>query len=760
MSFRGRLDSLMAHLRRVIVPPTDAASDASLLNRFVAEGDQAAFELLLWRHGPMIYGVCRRMLRCHQDAEDAFQAAFLLLARKAASIRRRESVAGWLYQTACRVALRARTVTRRQPVAAPPGVEPTAPDAEPDVVWRDLRPVLDEEVHRLPEQYRIAIVLCYFQRLTHAEAATQLGCSRGTVAARLHRARELLRRRLTRRGLTLSAAALAVLAAERAAAAAAAPAAVIQTTLKAALLFAAGKAVGGAASAQAVAWTQGMLRSLFMSKMKMLAATLLLLAAVGGGVGYLTTLKAAPPRPDAPAAPPPAGKGDDLKAPVSVPSNDDGRLVLVGTDIRPGEDVPAKDRVKVEVGFLAVKVDVGDDANAAKPAPEKWWASLDPTGKTAYAHWKEGDPLKPHQVFVVREEREYRKLHVGDVVEARQLLGIVDEDVALNDVASKVNRVETAESEFVEAGKTAQEAERRAMESKRLWQQNGVGAISMDAYYADLLNAARYREEEKGKDSARQGAVQELRASLTLLKLHEIRSLDRGVVKEILKRRGEAVHNLEPIVRLEVDDGTPARADKPALPPAAAATTVHIPAQRDGILLVVGSEIKEGAKVPEDRVVVVKTDGQETRYRLLKEGDAAEEGQLLARLDDRLARLDVETAESKVDAAEASVKAAAKVRDEASRREQSLNKLGDAGAVTPDEIGAARVTLARAEGDEQVAAAALHQVQTELKAAHAVLGMYEIRSPVRGVVTHIGKSRGEAVKALETVVEIEEKAKE
>ncbi len=199
MTFRGRLDSLVRRLRRTVASPADAASDASLLERFVASRDEAAFEVLLWRHGPMVLGVCRRMLRCAQDAEDAFQAAFLLLARKAASIRRREAVAGWLYRTACRVALRAREAARRHPAAMPLSAEPTAPDAEPDLVWRDLRPVLDEEVRRLPDKYRLPIILCYFRGRTHAEAARELGCPRGTVGVRLQRARELLRGRLTRR---------------------------------------------------------------------------------------------------------------------------------------------------------------------------------------------------------------------------------------------------------------------------------------------------------------------------------------------------------------------------------------------------------------------------------------------------------------------------------------------------------------------------------------------------------------------------------
>ena len=202
-------------------------------------------------------------------------------------------MAGWLYQTACRLALRARTAARKHPVATPPGVEPASLDAEPDLLWRDLRPILDEEVQRLPEKYRLVILLCYFQGRTHAEAARELGCPRGTIGVRLQRARELLRGRLTQRGLALSAAALALLATERLASAAA-PAALVHATLKAALLFAAGKAVAGAATTQAVAWTQGVLKTMFLSKLKTAVVIFLVLAAVGTGAGYLSTLAAAP----------------------------------------------------------------------------------------------------------------------------------------------------------------------------------------------------------------------------------------------------------------------------------------------------------------------------------------------------------------------------------------------------------------------------------------------------------------------------------
>src|SRR5665213_2847404 len=161
MALRGQLEVLIQRMRRAVGRPADGATDASLLERFAAGRDEAAFELLMWRHGPMVLSVCRRMLRCDHDAEDAFQAAFLLLARKAGAIRHREAVAAWLYQTAYRIALRARETARKRPVAFPPGAEPTAPDSEADAIWRDLRPVLDEEVGRLPEKYRLPIILCY-----------------------------------------------------------------------------------------------------------------------------------------------------------------------------------------------------------------------------------------------------------------------------------------------------------------------------------------------------------------------------------------------------------------------------------------------------------------------------------------------------------------------------------------------------------------------------------------------------------------------
>jgi RNA polymerase sigma factor (sigma-70 family) len=197
------LRSLRALLKRVYSvlpsPPQREVSDAALLGRFVRERDQGAFELLVWRHGPMVLGACRRVLRHEQDAEDAFQAAFLILARKAASIGKGESLGRWLNKVAYRAALRARQAARRCEARLderpPPEVERSGP-AEL-LAGQEMGAVLDEGINLLPEKYRVAFVLCYLEGKTNAEAAELLGCPKGTVLSRLARARERLRRRLT-----------------------------------------------------------------------------------------------------------------------------------------------------------------------------------------------------------------------------------------------------------------------------------------------------------------------------------------------------------------------------------------------------------------------------------------------------------------------------------------------------------------------------------------------------------------------------------
>ena len=191
--------------RRLRSAAVDAESDELLLRRFAAGRDEVAFEALIRRHGPMVWGVCQRVLFHHQDAEDAFQAAFLVLARKAATAGRSGRLANWLFGVARRTAwnVRRRRERRAQleqpqghltelPAAAPPG--PHACE------------VVDEEIARLPDRYRLPIVLCCLQGKTHAEAGEHLSWPTGTVAGRLSRGRELLKDRLRRRGIDVAAA--------------------------------------------------------------------------------------------------------------------------------------------------------------------------------------------------------------------------------------------------------------------------------------------------------------------------------------------------------------------------------------------------------------------------------------------------------------------------------------------------------------------------------------------------------------------------
>src|SRR5262245_28063528 len=204
------LGQVFRYLRQIAAPADGSRLDAALLERFVAAGDEAAFAGLVERHGPLVLGVCRRVLHNHHDAEDAFQATFMVLARKARNIRRHEALAGWLYKVAFHLSMRLRaSIERRR--QAEQRVPPAA--AEP-ILWSDLRMVLDEELDRLPEKYRVPLLLCCLEGRTRDEAAEQLGCSVGALKMRLERARQLLRTRLARRGLSVSATILSLVLAQ------------------------------------------------------------------------------------------------------------------------------------------------------------------------------------------------------------------------------------------------------------------------------------------------------------------------------------------------------------------------------------------------------------------------------------------------------------------------------------------------------------------------------------------------------------------
>jgi RNA polymerase sigma factor (sigma-70 family) len=280
------LHILIRHLRQAASPAeVGTLTDAQLLERWAGQRDEAAFELLLWRHGPMVLAACRRLVSDAQIAEDAFQATWLVLVRKAGSLRRREAVAAWLHRVACRVALRVRASSRPEGRLGP-GVDVPAPPHPEEAAAHDLRRVLDEELDCLPKHYRQAFVLCCLEEKTHAEAARELGCPQGTLSSWLARARERLRARLTRRGVSPAAAGLATGLA--AGASAGVPAALVVSMVKAATQVAAGGAVpAGLVSARATTLIGEVLRAMRMAKLKVaLAAFLLLIGSVAGLLTY------------------------------------------------------------------------------------------------------------------------------------------------------------------------------------------------------------------------------------------------------------------------------------------------------------------------------------------------------------------------------------------------------------------------------------------------------------------------------------------
>jgi RNA polymerase sigma factor (sigma-70 family) len=274
------LGVVLQHLLADVRPDVDGGTDGELLARFLRSRDEAALAALVRRHASMVWGVCRSHLN-HHDAEDAFQATFLVLVRKAANVPG-HAVANWLYgvarQTAVRLrALAAKRGQREAQVVNMP--EPTAPEVRD----ADLQAVVDEELSRLPHHYRGVVVLCDLEGMTRGEAAGQLGIPEGSVASRLARARAMLAKRLMKRGVVFSGGSVAVVL-PSGSTSASAPPALVASTIKAASLLAAGQAAG-IVTAKVAALTEGTVKAMFMTKIKSVLAVVLVVGLALGGVG-------------------------------------------------------------------------------------------------------------------------------------------------------------------------------------------------------------------------------------------------------------------------------------------------------------------------------------------------------------------------------------------------------------------------------------------------------------------------------------------
>jgi RNA polymerase sigma factor (sigma-70 family) len=286
-------------------------SDRQLVEQFLTGQGEAVFEAIVRRHGAMVYRVCWRVLQHHQDVEDAFQATFLVLAQRLRTVRKHASLASWLHGVAHRVALKSKgaTATCRRHEEQAAASQKMPPD---DVSWVEVRAVLDAELAGLPEKWRLPLVLCYLEGRTQDEAAAELGWSKRTLRRRLEEGRTGLGRRLNRRGVVWPVALSAVLFSDAVASATPSPA-LLDSTIKAAGLIAAGQpAAVGLISAKAAALTEGVLKTMLLSKLKVAVAVLLAIGALGIGASGLSYRSVAgePPSPVSKSAVSPQDEGN------------------------------------------------------------------------------------------------------------------------------------------------------------------------------------------------------------------------------------------------------------------------------------------------------------------------------------------------------------------------------------------------------------------------------------------------------------------
>ncbi len=308
-----RITSVLAAVE-VMLRNSDGRTDGDLLREFLQQKTEAAFAALVRRHGPMVLGVCRRILGQADDADDALQATFLVLATKAKSLAGRATLGDWLYGVARRTALNARrSAARRREMEKRIVRTSSSPEAD----WADALPILDEELSRLPEKYRRPIVLCDLEGQSRTLAARHLGWPEGTVAGRLARGRQLLANRLTKRGVTLSAGTVATALTTKTAAANVSVA-TTHLAAKAAALMATGQLAGSSVvSAKVVALSQGVLKTMLLSKLKTVSAMVIVFALVATGGSLIITyqlMAAAQSDPERFAAP---GRKTDPNSPIA-----------------------------------------------------------------------------------------------------------------------------------------------------------------------------------------------------------------------------------------------------------------------------------------------------------------------------------------------------------------------------------------------------------------------------------------------------------
>jgi RNA polymerase sigma factor (sigma-70 family) len=487
---------LVRFLHRLAGGEAPLVPDAELLRRFVQQADRSAFELLLWRHGPMVLRTCRAVLHDPHDADDAFQAAFLVLARKAGSIGRREALGGWLYRVAHRIAVKLHRQGKRRETHEQQGLDLAAVASDgtrPDpVADGEVRRLLHAEVEQLPEKYRAPVVLCYLEGRTNDEAAAQLGWTKGTVSGRLARARDLLRRRLERKGLTASGGLILThLAGE---ATAAVPDALVVPTLQAAAASAAGGSLTGLVPPRVLSLIEGAASAMTAFKLHGVLGLLLGLTAAGA-VAFATT---------------------------GVPGGGDGEKKVD----RPGAPAAKSNRVRVPSRHDGILLAVGTEV-------------------------KKGAPGKTFKVQVDNVEHVFRRLREGDKVQQGQMLARLEDRLARHEVAIARAKLAAARADFNAATAMANEAQARLTRLDGI-KRAAANAVAAEEYSAAVLTRDKHRQEAASKAAGINVAQLDVDRAETILADHTIRSPVSGVIRRILKHHGEAVRRLETVFEIEV----------------------------------------------------------------------------------------------------------------------------------------------------------------------------------------------------------------
>ncbi len=517
------MGDLIGHLRKMVLEKGDAGlSDARLMEEYITRHEAAAIAALVRRYSKMVWGVCYRILGNPQDAEDAFQTTFLVLVRKAGSVKPPGMVGNWLYGVAQQTARNARRdVSRRLHRERPLGDVPCS-DQRGDSPWRDLLPVLDQEVGRLPHIYRVTIVLCDLECKSRKEAARYLGIPEGTVAGRLARARTMLAKRLARHAPGMSPGALAAAIAEHAPSACLPPA-VISSTLKAVYLVASGKTAASVVSANVGILLAGVLNSMLLKKLTFISAMCLGLAVAGVGVVALSPQAAAqkevgsantggvqdiPEQKLAQSALPMKATGAEKKAAsgvttylVKVPSPMDGFVQFIGTEIKVGEKVPPNKSILAQLG---------------------------------------------------KEKKEFRRLQSGDaVVEGQFLARLADDPLENAELNMKAKKLSQSMADADGSKAIAQEAESKYTVALRLFQTKAIAEEDLRSAKATLV---KLYWDGVAKERAVETAQADLRISEEVIERHNVRGMVGGVIRNIYKRPGEAVRKFETILEIEVTE--------------------------------------------------------------------------------------------------------------------------------------------------------------------------------------------------------------